>query len=173
MVSLKLYWNPCSLKWLRFNLINVCLTLSWQRPLSYRNQFIDLLCKSMDWFLYDNGLRHERVKCRPCCLRCLLLMFLLSITSMLRFNKWFTNWDTVKVAFPLSVLSVRNDNQTLHWGSFSLTKDFNFNKLFWISLDVELGTPFVPICIIILGGFFRVIGIIWWLKSSKASWENV
>ena len=32
------------------------LTLSWRRPLSYRNQ-----SKSMDWFLYDNGLRHERV----------------------------------------------------------------------------------------------------------------
>ena len=24
-------------------------------PLSYRNQSIDLLSKSMDWFLYDNG----------------------------------------------------------------------------------------------------------------------
>ena len=31
-------------------------------PLSYRNQSIDLLCKSMDWFLYDKGLRHGRVK---------------------------------------------------------------------------------------------------------------
>ena len=29
----------------------------------YRNQSIDLQSKSMDWFLYDNGLRHERVKC--------------------------------------------------------------------------------------------------------------
>ena len=29
---------------------------------SYRNQSIDLLLKSLDWFLYDNGLRHERVK---------------------------------------------------------------------------------------------------------------
>ena len=38
------------------------LTLSWRRPLVYRNQSIDLLCISMDWFLYDNGLRHERVK---------------------------------------------------------------------------------------------------------------
>ena len=38
------------------------LPLSWRRPLSYRNQSIDLLCKSMDWFLYDNGLRPERVK---------------------------------------------------------------------------------------------------------------
>ena len=38
------------------------LTLSWRRPLSYRNQSIDLLSKSMDWLLCDNGLRHERVK---------------------------------------------------------------------------------------------------------------
>ena len=38
------------------------LTLSWRRPLSYRNQSIDLLHKLMDWFLYDNGLRHERIK---------------------------------------------------------------------------------------------------------------
>ena len=36
------------------------LTLSWWRPLSHRNQSIDLLCKLMDWFLYDNSLRHER-----------------------------------------------------------------------------------------------------------------
>ena len=41
----------------------VCiLTLSWRRPLPYRNQSIDLLRKSMDWFLYDNDLRRERVK---------------------------------------------------------------------------------------------------------------
>ena len=40
----------------------MALTLSWRRPLSYRNQSIDLQSKSMDWFLYDNGLRHERVK---------------------------------------------------------------------------------------------------------------
>ena len=29
--------------------------------LSYRNQFIDLQSKSVDWFLYDNGLRYETV----------------------------------------------------------------------------------------------------------------
>ena len=28
----------------------------------YRNQSTDLRIKSMDWFLYYNGLRHERVK---------------------------------------------------------------------------------------------------------------
>ena len=37
------------------------LSLSRQRSLSYRNQSINLLCKSMDWFLYDRDLRHERV----------------------------------------------------------------------------------------------------------------
>ena len=41
------------------------LTLSWRRLLSYRNQSIDLRSKSMDWFLYDNGLRYERVKQIP------------------------------------------------------------------------------------------------------------
>ena len=38
------------------------LTLSWRRPISYRNQSTELRSKSMDWFLYDIGLRHERVK---------------------------------------------------------------------------------------------------------------
>ena len=51
------------------------LTLSWRRPLSYRNQSIDLQRKSMDWFLYDNVLRHERVKEKIC-----------------RFYEW--NWRT-------------------------------------------------------------------------------
>ena len=39
------------------------INLSWRGPLSYRNQSIDLQSKSeQDWFLYDNSLRHERVK---------------------------------------------------------------------------------------------------------------
>ena len=31
-------------------------------PVSYRNQSIALLCKSMDWFLEDRDLHHESVK---------------------------------------------------------------------------------------------------------------
>ena len=38
------------------------LTLSRRRRISYRNLSIDLLCKSMDWFLYDIGLSREKVK---------------------------------------------------------------------------------------------------------------
>ena len=37
------------------------LTFSWWRSLSYRNQSIYMLCKSMDWFLYRSDLHHERV----------------------------------------------------------------------------------------------------------------
>ena len=44
-------------KWLKN-----ALTLSWWRAISYRNQTIDLRSKSMDWFLYDIGPHHERVK---------------------------------------------------------------------------------------------------------------
>ena len=33
-------------------------------PLSYRNQSTDLQSKSMDWYLYDNGLPNERVNIR-------------------------------------------------------------------------------------------------------------
>ena len=42
--------------------LQLTLSLSWRRPISYRNQPIDLFCKSMGWFLYDIGLRRERVK---------------------------------------------------------------------------------------------------------------
>ena len=40
-----------------------CLTLSWRKSLSYRNQSINLQRKSMDWFLSDRYTRHKRVKC--------------------------------------------------------------------------------------------------------------
>ena len=44
-----------------YDIVKLYLTLSRRRPLSYRNQALDLLRKSMDWFLYDNGRRLERV----------------------------------------------------------------------------------------------------------------
>ena len=65
---------------------SVCLTLSWRRPLSYRNQSIDLLSKSMDWFLYDSSLRHERVK---------TISFLITTKSAENLKLlWFETWHT-------------------------------------------------------------------------------
>ena len=49
-------------KWIKTNPIKDISTLSRRRSLSYRNQSIDFLCKSMDWFLYHSKLRHERSK---------------------------------------------------------------------------------------------------------------
>ena len=43
-------------------LLSMWLTLSWRRFLSYRNQSIYLLSKSVYWFLYDRDLRHDRVE---------------------------------------------------------------------------------------------------------------
>ena len=37
------------------------LNLLWRRSLLYRNQFIDLQNRSVDWDLYDKNLRHESV----------------------------------------------------------------------------------------------------------------
>ena len=61
-------WKTLSNKYQILSIILFCLaftvktlTLSWWRSLSYRNQFINLLCKSMDWFLYDWVLCRERV----------------------------------------------------------------------------------------------------------------
>ena len=44
--------------WILKNIINSL----WRKLLPYRNQSINWLRKSMDWFVYDNGLRHKRVK---------------------------------------------------------------------------------------------------------------
>ena len=52
----------------KINSSEKCQNRNLQKPipdgglLSYRNQSSDLPSKSMDCFLYDNGLRHERVK---------------------------------------------------------------------------------------------------------------
>ena len=46
------------------------LTLSRRRPLSNRNQSIDLLGKSMDWFLYNNSLHLKRAKSKDFHLQC-------------------------------------------------------------------------------------------------------
>ena len=56
LIEKRLQHRCFSVKFARF------LTLSRRMPLSYRNQSIDLQSKSVDWFLYNNDLRHERVK---------------------------------------------------------------------------------------------------------------
>ena len=61
--------DPTELKYNKYLLELHCsfvvkgdLTLLCRKPLSYKNQSIDLESKSIDWFLYDTNLSHERVK---------------------------------------------------------------------------------------------------------------
>ena len=78
---------------------DLILILSWRRPLSYRNQSIDLLCKSMDWFLYNNSLLHERVK-----------------------------WDNMRRAFPYSKHSVDiGQTSKEHTTFFKIWKNFKLS----------------------------------------------
>ena len=42
-----------------FYFLNININYKVLQNMGYRNH---LLCKSMDWFLYDNGPRHGRVK---------------------------------------------------------------------------------------------------------------
>ena len=56
--------NICQCGWF-FSMViydDMLLIFSWWRSLPYRNQSIDLLYKSMEWFLYDRDVRHEKVK---------------------------------------------------------------------------------------------------------------
>ena len=103
---------------------NNSLTLSWWRPLSYRNQSIDLFCKSMDWFLYDNGLRHERVKTLYSCrlmqsslkqsnkknsLFLMGIIFCSSVVLVWTFNiRGVYNFITKKVNIPLNLVPFYN-----------------------------------------------------------------
>ena len=80
------------------------LTFSWRRPLSYRYQFIDLLRKSMDWFLYDNGLRHERVKNSILLIisELILVRFLVIFkTPKLLTNTMVTLWHVISVSWTI------------------------------------------------------------------------
>ena len=61
------------------------LILSWQRSLSYRNQSIDLFCKSIDWVVYDRGLGHERVNKTFCKL---ILAFSVLLSVLWSYQEW-------------------------------------------------------------------------------------
>ena len=64
------------------------LTLSWRRSLSYRNQSIYLLHKSVHWFLYGNSLRHEWVKSK---LEKMFVQYSASGRPVSKFTFWL-NW---------------------------------------------------------------------------------
>ena len=110
------------------------LTLSWRRPLSYRNQTIDLLCKIMGWFLYDEDLRHGRVKLG------IVFSLIMDKKCNLLCNQPFNPiiWKSAKVKF---LLSKKHQRKLPRRGKFSI----NFDHDWWLtSKDNEVhGITFI------------------------------
>ena len=87
-------------------------TLSSRRSLSYRNQSIDLPCKSMDWFLYDRDLCYERVKCVNPFMTNVLMLYPLKPPGNLWFFGVFRGYEMGKLARNGLIL---NDFTMLLW----------------------------------------------------------
>ena len=103
------------------------LTLSWWRPLPYRNQSTDLLRKSMDWLLYDNGVRHERVKMGKKWRKMLSPTYSLKFKNIILFlNRGLYFFSNAHIRNVVSTLpDLENDNVV---SMFSNVVQFNIEK---------------------------------------------
>ena len=87
-------------------------TLSWRRSVSYRNQSIDLLCKSMDWFLYHRDFLHERVNAFEKIFAHWVHWYLLILIHFRPMNPLYTSWNYSKTSgFLMFSVSVEKE----HW----------------------------------------------------------
>ena len=132
--------NDCKIFKVCLSILGLCtnglnrLTLSWRRSLSYRNQSTDLLCKSMDWFLYDRDPRHERVN--------IFLLLFKNITAY-NFRKlprkrslwvWFLigpytrDWQFFEASFPPEIFP--RELLEIHISRIRL------NKCFWVLQNI-------------------------------------
>ena len=104
---------------------------SWQRPLSYRNQPIDLLHKSVDWFLYDNDLRHERVNRFS-----FSLVALIDTTGAFKFSRqWQQNFsitDNFMKGAIWSLLCRESSINNIQWVTAIALRPFVFKVIFFI-----------------------------------------
>ena len=103
------------------------LILSWQRSLSYRNQSIDLLSQSMDWFVvYDGDFRHERVK--VACVVKLKFMewFFYNLVIVIKLYKLrYLNIDKVLLFSRKQVICLKN------WKVWRAPTTTKFNIFWW------------------------------------------
>ena len=86
------------------NLIKVALTFSWRRSLSRRNQSTNLQNKSMNWFLYDWDLRHERVTLSAIVRLHECQIFLFNILHNMRWRKQRTGKLSLRKSFPYNII---------------------------------------------------------------------
>ena len=103
------------------------LPLSWRRPLSYRNQSVDLFRKSMGWFLYDNGLCHERVKSNYGLCYTFSAWYLTFIACENHRDGWEQEfpWNAFFL-LNLNVLKSLSDHMQSHYFSIIRNQNFSF-----------------------------------------------
>ena len=119
-----------------------------------------------------NKLEPGWFKWRLLWLKCLPVMFLLSIISIFKFIRWLVNCLTFNAALQLPELSLGVETVISASGNFSWMKDFNWSNLFKVSLDVNLTASIVPAWIIKDFGCFQMIGSAWCHKSSTVASGN-
>ena len=120
------------------------LTLSWRRFVSYINQFIALQSKSMDWFLYDKDLQHERVNALfPKMVKHFespAANDINSLTKLIILGIWFANsWSNTKPSNALTP-TVGGPSELLSHIAFSAYSFFssNYNCSFFSNLFQKL-----------------------------------
>ena len=95
------------------------LNLSWRKLLSYINQSTDLHSKTMDWFLYDADLRHEKVKIDSFVFN--FYYFLLSLFLNL-FSPYYRSFKPI-----LRLLESRDAPASQYWATWALA---NLTKVY-------------------------------------------
>ena len=129
------------------------LTLSWQRSLPYRNQYIDLLHKSMDWFLIEISVMKELV---PICSQCILyllpenigkpydfLMFLVGRERVYWVSQWLLFELMPNISFRSSLTS-RMFSDSL----FFIRELFTFKLTYLSLLTKKCHLPTLPVKIL-------------------------
>ena len=132
IISVFARWSTDNIKYSR-----LLLSAVHEHPFPSQNVFIFTKNFLASW------LHPKTLRCKPLRLRCLPVIFLLSVMLISICKRWFVKWETVRASFPLSVRMIDVDNQTSQSG-LSLAIDFKFKSLFKISLDVDDDALFVP-----------------------------
>ena len=103
----------------------VSLTFSWRRSLSYRHQSIDLLCKSMGWFLYGRDLRHERGRWRKS--RLVMISQFLNFRILVRFLRFCMLQTSVLLNEKYSIKAKKLKFMDIEFTSSELQNSFQIN----------------------------------------------
>ena len=134
------------------------LNLSWRKLLSYINQSTDLHSKTMDWFLYDADLRHEKVKIDSFVFN--FYYFLLSLFLNL-FSPYYRSFKPI-----LRLLESRDAPASQYWATWALANLTKvYRKFFFWKKQIKI---FCHLCFLSL--FLLYICVCVFGRGSVGGW---